>query len=648
MASLPTFEALLDCKKPSMVELSADGERLAFLVTPGAPSKDDTGRRQLWVGAPGGEVAAVPGQDHAFLPCFSPDGRRLAFTADPDGRGIPRLHLREPSGEVRALGGPEGMIEEIRWSEDGSRLLVLAPDLGSHGAMASNWKRIDAPGEDADPEVTRPDVLYRRLFFVDAGSGETTEVGPEGWTVWEVDWAGAGAAVAIVSRGTSETASYQASLALLDLDTRECRILYEPEWQLQSPTISAPGEVAFVEGWNSDRGIGGGSPRLLDRDTGEARVISAELHDRYTVQRIRWLDDGSLFYVGQAGLETMCGRLRTDGTLEPIWQGPATLGETHVHLAAISDDGRLVAAVKEGPGQPPEVMTLDTTAGGADWKAITSLNDDLRGFSSPDARRVAWQSDGVEIEGILVTPEDCGAGRLPLVVIAHGGPVNAWTFNYSFGYDHLGLSLVQLGYAVLLPNPRGGTGRGQDFAQAHLGAYGPMDLADIEARVESLDEAGIIDRERVGITGDSGGGYLSAYAATRSKLFKAAVPKACVTNWLSFHFTSNVGHFDELVLESDPFDPKGNHILLSPVMYAREAVTPTLIIQGALDLICPVGQAQELYQALVEVGVEAELVVHRQAGHEVVEREYLLDQWDRIRAWFDRHLAPRNREAHPN
>jgi dipeptidyl aminopeptidase/acylaminoacyl peptidase len=299
----------------------------------------------------------------------------------------------------------------------------------------------------------------------------------------------------------------------------------------------------------------------------------------------------------------------------------------------------VVAAVKEAPGEPPEVMTFDTTVGGADWEAITALNDDLLELSCPEARRVAWESGGVEIEGILVTPEDRAATRLPLIVIAHGGPVNAWTFNYSFGYDHLGLSLAQRGYAVLLPNPRGSTGRGEDFAQAHLGQYGPMDLEDIEAGVESLDKAGIVDRERVGITGDSGGGYLSAYAATRSKLFKAAVPKSCVTNWLSFHFTSNVGHFDELVLKSDPFDPNGNHILLSPVMYAREAITPTLIIQGALDLICPVGQGQELYQALVEVGVEAELVVHKKSGHEVVEREYLLDQWDRISAWFDRHLA---------
>lgn len=630
-------ESLLDLRVPSQVAISPDGHGLAFVVGAGTHAVGQPHPQQAWVGTVDGEAPQpLPFDGSAqSLPRWSHRGDRLAFASDCENPGRMAPWVREPTGELRRVAVLEGSVEAILWSADDTSLLLLASDPGAdqagvHGATKAGATDVKTP----DPIVRRPRQSWRRLIRVDLATGAATEVGPEGLTVWEVGWNGDGEAAAIVSPDPSESGWYDAVIALLDLGARTHRVVHRPEWQLQSPALSPDGRhVAFVEGWSSDRLTVHGTMTTVEVATGEAQVLAPELD----VLSLRWLADGSLFYVGPSGVETMCGRVALDGAVTPIWQGPATLGQTHHHYAAISDDGRVVVAAKQAPGEPPEVMALDTAAGG-DWRQLTRLNDYLRSFTGPLAERVAWQSGDLEIEGILVTPPDRGEDRLPLVVIVHGGPAAAWTLAFSPGYEHLGAALAMHGYAVLLPNTRGSVGRGQAFLRANLGCHGPVELEDIAAGVEALHEAGVVDRDRVGITGVSAGGYVSAYAATRSHAFKAAVPMACISNWLSFHLTSNIGRYDELILGSDPFVPDSMHVQLSPVVHAREASTPTLILHGALDLCTPVGQARELYQAIVDVGVETELVEYEHAGHGWSEREYLLDTWERVRKWFDRHV----------
>ncbi len=631
------FESLLDLRVPSHVAVSPDGHRVAFVVSAGTHAAGQPRPQQAWVGTVDGEAPQpLPSDGSAqSLPRWSHRGDRLAFASDCGDPGRMAPWVREPTGELRRVAVLEGSVEAILWSADDASLLLLASDPGADQAGAHGPTKAGAADAKApDPLVRRPRQGWRRLIRVDLATGEATEVGPEGLTVWEVGWNGDGEAVALVSPDPSESGWYDAAVAVLDLDARTHRVVHRPEWQIQSPAISPDGRhVAFIEGWSSDRVVLHGSITTVEVATGEAQVLAPELD----VQALRWLADGTVFYVGQSGVETMCGRVALDGAVAPIWQGPATLGQVHLHEAAVSDDGRVVVAPKEAPGEPPEVMALDTASGG-DWRPLTRLNDYLRSFTGPVAERVAWQSGELEIEGILVTPPERGEDRLPLVVVVHGGPTAAWSMAFNVGYEHLGTALAMHGYAVLLPNPRGSVGRGQAFARANHGCHGPVELEDVAAGVDALHEAGVVDRDRVGITGVSAGGYVSAYAATRSHAFKASVPVACISNWLSFHLTSNIGRYDELILGSDPFAPDGKHVELSPVIDAREANTPTLIVHGALDLCTPVSQARELYQALVDVGVETELVEYEHAGHIRSEREYLLDQWERVRTWFDRHV----------
>jgi dipeptidyl aminopeptidase/acylaminoacyl peptidase len=200
---------------------------------------------------------------------------------------------------------------------------------------------------------------------------------------------------------------------------------------------------------------------------------------------------------------------------------------------------------------------------------------------------------------------------------------------------------LEEGYAVFLPNPRGSSGRGQEFARANLGDMGGGDFKDILAGIDALAADGTVDDARVAITGGSYGGFMASWAVTQTDRFAAAIPFAVVTDWTSFHYTTNIGQFDALFLQGDPTDPNGPYPKWSPVFHAQKSKTPTLILHGEEDLCTPLPQATEFYNALVEAGCEVELVVYPREGHGWTEREHQIDTWNRMHDWLERHVRNR-------
>ncbi|MGI8571469.1 MAG: S9 family peptidase [Solirubrobacteraceae bacterium] len=619
--------------------VTTDGGRIAFPVGGPAPARGELTRASLWIAERNAGWRASPligGEDPVTegLPTWSRDGQWLAFASDRDRRGLASPWVRAPRGQVRAVAQLEGAVESLHWSADGASLLALVADPGSDRPGAGTATRIGTASERDGPVVRRPRQAWRRLWRIDLMSGAAAPVSPTGVNVWEVSWVGQGLAAAIVSDEPSESGWYDARLALLDLDARRSQIVYRPARQVQCPVIDASGtRLAFIEGFGSDRTCLTAEIKILDLASGRVQTPAID----GDAAQVRWLSDGRLFYVGLAGLDAVCGWLAPSGRFEEAWRGRATLGPRYGMRATASSGGSLVVAAMEAPGRPQELCLLDLRQG--EWRAVTAINAALAELGGPEIERFAWSaSDGLDIEGILMVPRDRVAEQLPLVVFVHGGPVGSFTFAFMPGPMAITTALIQAGYAILLPNPRGSSGRGQDFALAVCGDMGGAELTDTLAGVKALHETGLIDRRRVGITGGSHGGYISAWAVTQSDAFAAAAPWGVVSDWLSFHNTTNIGRFDELFLQSDPYDPDGHHFSRSPVTHARACKTPTLILHGELDLCTPVGQAQELYQALVEAGCETELVVYPRAGHGWREREQVLDTCARITAWFDRYL----------
>ena len=625
------LDQFLELRRISDVAVSADGSRIAFSVSASCAEKGSRPAASIWtVDLEGNAEQATQGSGTDSTPRWAPDGT-LAFGSDRGHPGRMSVHVLRPGpGEALPLGEIPGSVEDLQWSPDGKRLLVLAADMGADRAgIQAATKIAEQDAEKDDPKVTRPFEAWRRLYLVDAETGETRAASPERVNVFEFDWDGR-KAVAVASDDPSESAWYRPHLALLDLEARTADRLYEPEWQIEHVCLSGDGgAVCFAEGLCSDRGILAGDVKALDLATREIRHVQTGC-DVAFLQRA---GERELWFAGWRGMGTVCGRLSLDGEVEELWHGEATLGgRAGPRLSAA---GEVVAAVLDAPGAPPELAVF--THG--QWRRLTSINPE-----APDPDKVckweawSWKApDGLEIEGLLGRPLGASA-PLPLVVAVHGGPTGCWAHSWT-PFAATGSLLVQEGYAVLLPNPRGSAGRGQEFARANLGDMGGGDLGDILAGVDVLVAEGIVDGDRVGIMGGSYGGFMAAWAVTQTDRFACSIPLSACTDYRSFHHTTNIGRFDEIFLAADPFEVGGEYDARSPVVHANKCKTPTLLIHGEEDRCVPVGQAQEMYQALVEAGCETELVVYPREGHGMLEREHIADSWSRVRDWFARHLG---------
>jgi dipeptidyl aminopeptidase/acylaminoacyl peptidase len=633
----PTAERLLDVRTPGEIAIAPDGNRIAFALHATVVDTGSFVPSDLYlIEGDAAPASLTTGAWSDRTPAWSPDGARLAFLSDRITPGHQLPYTMRPGEEPALAATLAGCAESVSWSSDGARLLVLAADPGSYGL---DWsaRAVNGAGPVADPQVRRPGDARRRLFLVDPVSGDAAEVGPPDLSVWEVDWDGGLVAIAIVSSDHSGSGWYQGRVARLDLEARTATALYQPTWQLEGVALSPEGSrVAVVEGYASDHGLLSGSVMLIDIVGGSTIDPWPDLQ---TVGRAAWCDEDSLWYANTDGTGNACGRIWLDGHREERWRDDAFLGDAITTPAcAITDGAAAVWTTHQAHGRPPELARFDHATG--DWTRITSFNDAIVADTVfPDVRMIRWAADdGLEIEGLLMTPRGAD-GPLPTIVCVHGGPTWNWGAYFSDSEPNAVL-LASAGYACLLPNPRGSIGRGHAFAQGVIGDGGGIDFRDIMAGVDHCVAEGIADPSRLGIAGLSYGGYMAGWAVGQTDRFAASVAMSVVSNYVSFHLTSEVWWYDHAILRGEWYDPTSQYAERSPVTHAHRCVTPTLIIQGAEDRCTPLGQAEELYHAIAEAGAETELVVFPREGHVPLERAHALDAIERTQAWFDRHLRP--------
>ncbi|MEY9863821.1 dipeptidyl aminopeptidase/acylaminoacyl peptidase [Catenulispora sp. GAS73] len=612
--------------------VSPDGRAVAFTALVTAKGEAEPVRRIAVLDLDSG--ALVGGLDTApegSAPCWSPDGRRLAWIAGGPDREIV---VGSSALVVEARYAVPGFPESVAWRPDGGALSVCSAEPGAsrsdvHG---SGYLPGDASLPGWLPEVSGADPPSgaRRVWLVELAGSEATCVSPSGTTVWQAAWAGSGSVVCVASEGPTESDWYGAELALLDVASGRLRSVLRPEAQVGIPAANPSGTlVSAVVGWMSDRGLYAGRLTVVDVATGGV----TEFGDDITAQI--WTDDDHVLFAALHGLDTVIGEYTvSSGACRTLWRTSQTCGDLLPDLAA---SGGTTALVTHGYGQPRAVATLSADGAAERRLSLAHAGSRYLAASGGTSEPVAWQGpDGRTIEGILVTPS--GPGPHPLVVHLHGGPVWAWRDEWSMHFPLTPL-LAAHGYAVLHPNMRGGIGRGQDFVRAGLHDMGGADATDILAGVDALVAAGRVDPGRIGVTGNSYGGFMSAWLVATSDRFAAAVIRSPVTDWVSQHFASNLPGFDRLCLTGDPSDPASDYRLRSPLYLAAQVRTPVLLVAGAKDLATPPEQAAMFHRALVEHGRESTLVIYPEEGHGVRQRPAVIDLGVRMLDFFDRHLA---------
>lgn len=569
---------------------------------------------------------------------LSPDGALLAFACKGDGEATDLIETR--SGEaVVASAALRGRIEQIDWSPDGTKLLMVvagaAADLaGIHGGHA---QRQPAEAVTWLPEVRlgEGEDLWRTAWVWDfKGAARRLTAPPV--NVWEASWCGNSSVSALVSDDHGEGSWYKARLALIDAGSGEARIVHTPRDQIGC-VRGAPGgdKVAFVQAFCSDRGLVSGLLSILDPVTGDVATADTLGID---VTSIEWRSSTTIHFAGARGHETASGDFSVDRSVATQhWASrDLTHGEWVPASSPIGDEGSLFIA--EAWSRAPFLAEV------ADGQLV-----ELASLAAPGAARATercgtiepfeWTApDGLAIQGWLLRPQAPPAPT-PLLVDVHGGPVSAHR-NRWLGRSRAAAILASRGWTVLFPNPRGSTGRGDEFARAVKGDMGGADAQDIISGVNALVAQGLVDAARVAVTGASYGGFMSAWLPSQSDRFAAAIPISPVGDWYSQHRTSQIPEFDEIMLTTSPWDSGGDYFSRSPAFHKQIKVVPTLVMAGAIDKSTPPGQAEECHFAALRSGAPSALVIYPNAGHSLRGYPEYIDSAARILWWLERHVGP--------
>src|SRR6185437_7250357 len=502
------------------------------------------------------------------------------------------------------------------------------------GAVTSERRDNELPVWLPRVETGAEQSHWRRIWLYELESDSVRPVSSAAGNPWEAAWCGSEAIAAVMSDGPSESSWYRARLRIISLDADRFREVYVPKEQLGWPAASPCGRhVAVVESIASDRCLVAGELRLVDALSGSVLQVDTQGVD---ITCTEWQSDRHLLLAGHRGFESVIGVFDVEaGRFTVVWRSSdITPCGYFASISGARCPGDCVF-VGEGFVRAPEIARICR----GEYQRIKSF--DLGGAESVQSlsavEKVTWKAgDGLDLQGLLLRPKHDGAR--PLVMWIHGGPVSHWR-PFWLGRKHVVmLMLLQRGVAIFLPNPRGSTARGQDFIRPVLGDMGGADTRDYLSGLDYLIDNGIGDPARLGVTGISYGGYMSAWLITQDARFAAAVPVSPITNHVTEHLLSNIPDFVALFLADHYRNPQGKYFERSPIMHAHKAKTPTLSICGALDRCTPPEEAAQFHNALLENGVESVLVTYPQEGHGVRKFPALIDYTARVVGWFEEHL----------
>jgi dipeptidyl aminopeptidase/acylaminoacyl peptidase len=557
-------------------------------------------------------------------PTFAADGR-IAFVARKPGEARALVMLADMRG-ARQVAAIDGIASTPRFSPDGKRLALLATFGAAKeaGATQAGVRQVGEIGEASDEQ---------RLAIVDIAAGTVKPVSPADRYIYEYDWTPDGRGFVVTSAlGNGDNNWWVATLDAVDAQTGAVRTIAKPKTQLNMPRVSPDGlTVAYIGGLMSDFGAIGGDVWTVPVAGGVP--VNQTAGAKATVTSLDWTQ-GGLRAVRLHADATEIATLDPAGKTMVSWSRPASFAAGDGRVA-YSADGSIMAASVQDFTHGPAIFAGPIGAP----RQITHDNDALAAVAT--ARSVTWKNDGLDVQGWLLAPKIADPARKSaMVTIVHGGPSSANTPSYITSGSGPA-ALLEAGYYVFMPNPRGSFGQGEAFTAANRRDFGGGDLRDILAGIDAVEKIAPVDDARLGLTGGSYGGFMAMWANTQTNRFKAIVAGAGLSNWISYYGTNGIDQWMIPFFGKSAYDDPEAYRAVSAISVIKRAKTPTFIYVGERDIEVPPTQSIEYWHALKELGVPTSLVIYPDEGHAIRAPGNAADVRKRSVAWFDRYLTPR-------
>jgi dipeptidyl aminopeptidase/acylaminoacyl peptidase/CubicO group peptidase (beta-lactamase class C family) len=632
---------------PSQPALSPDGARVAYVLG-GIDTEADRPTSALWITDAGAQPRRITQGTSDSAPSFSPDGATIAFLRDgqlwtlPAAGGEATQRTRLPLGAGAAV-----------WSPDGARIAFSAPvDLEAadsetdedRASRAAGPIVVDGVGYQADGSGFLRGTRMQ-VHVLDLATEEARQLTGADAHATSPAWSPDGARIAYVAKPKGvDDLTFRSAVHTIDPRDPAAppRVVAFAEGVAATVAYAPDGSLVVV-GWPGEPT---GIARLhrVDAATGDAVELAASL-DRNVMPGGPGYP-GGLPAVSAAGDVVFAVR---DRGWSHVYAVPLAGGEPRlVHggegqvVAGLSVAGDVAAVAVSGPASFGEIARVDLVRGDvAVLTAHGSAPDDVELFVR-EAREFTI-SDGVSVEGWLLR-DPAATGPTPLLVDVHGGPHNAW--NGAVDDMHLyHQELVARGWTVLMLNPRGSDGYGEEFFSAVNGQWGVVDAKDFLDPVDRLVADGIADPRRLAITGYSYGGFMTCYLTAHDDRFAAAVAGGVVSDLTSMGGTSDEAHLlNVFEIGTMPWAPADRDRLaeMSPYSAVDRVTTPTLVLHGGADARCPVGQAEQWHYALRERGIPTRMVIYPGGSHLFPlagTPSHRIDYNERVVEWVERYAG---------
>lgn len=585
-------------------------------------------------------------------PVLSPDGMKLAFVSDQSGSAQLYVHYLD-SGLQARLTNLQHSPANVVWSPDSTELAFTAftpsqparlftdmPGKPDGAKWAESAKYIEKTNYRADGAGYLQNG-HNQIYLLPLAGGTprqlTTGEYPNSGTL---SFSSDGKAVYFAADRQADFALHplRADLFKVDTASRQVEQVTSMEGPEGNPKLSPNGKyLAFTQLNDRKKSYQNSDLVIMNLDSGKHTRLTSEL-DRSLGDFVWAKDSKSLVFAYDDKGHTRLARASLQGDIRKldVSLGGQSLGRPYTSgQFALASDGTL-AITTANPQRPADIALVSAKG---KQRVVTQLNEDALGhlqLARVEHLPIKASGDDTPIDAWVAYPPEFDASKqYPMILEIHGGPHAAYGPHFAMEVQ----LMAAQGYVVVWSNPRGSSSYGEAFGNMIHHNYPSDDYQDLMDVVDAVVAKGNVDKDKLFITGGSGGGVLTAWSIGKTDRFAAAVVAKPVINWMSFALTADAyPYFSQYWMPGKPWEVADHLWEHSPLSLVGNVTTPTLLLTGEADYRTPISESEQFYQALRLQGVDAAMVRIPGASHGIAARpSHLIEKVGNIVAWFERY-----------
>ncbi len=628
---------LLGMERASIHQLSPDGTEIIYSVSiPRGANEAPGSARRTYYRMDLETKASSPLFEEGFKgssPQYSPDGTYIAFTHREKDSLTQVWVVPAAGGEMVQLSHADNNVGTFRWHPDGKGLAYLSEE-------PATPREIDLKKRGYGFIFYEEDLKNDRLFLLRFGEGFQTEKEEqmlEGTHVWDFVFSPDGRRLAL--------SSSEKNLIDHSYMFRKLQIVYLSTGEV-THEVGNKGKLGNYA-FNEDGSVLAFAAALNMNDHAVSQVYTYSLEDQKVTNHtpsdfkghmswVGWKNHKELIVYSGEGVYPKLSSLQLDGAKRTVMLDAAASGIIFGE-PLFTNDAKTFVFTGNTPADPSNIYSWN---GSDDMTKLTDLNPQFRDRVLGQQEVIRYKArDGMEIEGILITPVGYESGKkYPLILYVHGGPESHHSNGWLSRYSTPGQVMAGNGYLVAYLNYRASTGYGVDFGIEGLMDPAGKEFDDLADGIDYLVAEKDADRDRVGMAGGSYGGYASAWFATYyTKYVKAVCMFVGISDLISKRGTTDIPYEEMYVHSGKPLEEQWQmNLERSPVYWAHQSTTATLIYGGADDPRVHPSQSMELYRRMKMNGHPAvRLVQYPGEGHGNRKQVGQIDVLFRQIGWLD-------------